>query len=118
MAMKLPALPTQGPMRVPAGTTGRLAIAVFRIVANPAGERVSPAMSGTTPERSRILPSASTMPGFSRPAGPKRTSFIGVSLDVTGFHRGSAKGGTGYCVGRASEATGAHTLHSTEDGSG
>src|SRR5262249_27367529 len=35
-----------------------------------------PAISGTTFERSRMPPLESMIPGFSRPRGPKRTSFM------------------------------------------
>ena len=77
--MKWRVSPTQGPSRVPAFTSGSLERSVFLILARPFGESVSPAMSGTIFDRSRILPLSSTMPGFSRPGAPKRTSFMNVS---------------------------------------
>ena len=46
------------------------------------GESASPAMSGTTPERSRMRPSLSIMPGFSLPGAPKRTSFMRSVLSL------------------------------------
>src|SRR6266851_2586666 len=79
MAMKLPTRPTQGPMRGLPLTTGSLPAAAFLILARPDGDSASPARSGTTLERSRIRPSASRIPGFSRPGGPKRNSFMTIS---------------------------------------
>src|SRR5215472_17039288 len=80
MAMKLPTRPTHGPMRGLPLTIGSLPPAAFLILARPFGDRASPARSGTTFERSRIWPSASMIPGFSRPGRPKRRSFMSVSL--------------------------------------
>jgi hypothetical protein len=57
-------------MRGLPGTTFSFLMSTFLILAKPLDESVSPEMSGTMWERSRILPSVSTMPGFSRPAGP------------------------------------------------
>src|SRR3954454_16028842 len=74
--MKWRVPPTQGPSRVPDFTAGSLEMSAFLIFASPRGESVSPAMSGTTFDRSRILPWPSMMPGFSRPGAPKRTSFM------------------------------------------
>src|SRR3954465_2376747 len=74
--MKWRVPPTQGPSRVPDFTAGSLEMSAFLIFARPRGESVSPAMSGTTFDRSRILPFLSMMPGFSRPGAPKRTSFM------------------------------------------
>src|ERR1700716_1767186 len=76
MAMKLPTRPTQGPIRGLPFTTGSRPRAAFLILARPLGDKVSPERSGTTLERSRMCPSASMMPGFSRPGAPKRTSFM------------------------------------------
>ena len=56
---------------------GNLSMLAFLIFARPAGESASPSMSFTIFDRSRILPFLSTIPGFSRPAEPKRTSFMG-----------------------------------------
>src|SRR5580692_12496154 len=80
MAMKLPTFPTQGPMRGLPLTIGSLPAAAFLILARPRGESASPERSGTTLDRSRMRPSASRIPGFSRPGGPKRKSFMGVPL--------------------------------------
>src|SRR6266699_5464610 len=76
MAMRLPTPPTQGPRRGLLRTSGSLSIAALRILASPLGESASPAISGTTFERSRMRPFESRIPGFSRPLGPKRTSFM------------------------------------------
>src|SRR5436190_20979992 len=78
MAMKLPTLPTHDPMRVPAFMVGKSFLFALRILASPFGASPSPAMSGTTLERSRMRPLSSMMPGFSRPGAPKRTSFMDV----------------------------------------
>ena len=68
--MKLRTLPMQAPSRgLPATTLSRLRLA-FLILARPPAASISPSMSFTTRERSRILPSASMMPGFSRPGAP------------------------------------------------
>ena len=80
--MKLPTPATQAPSRGLPLTSGSLSIGALRILASPLGESASPAMSGTTFERSRMRPLVSTMPGFSRPRGPKRTSFMEHSLLV------------------------------------
>src|SRR5262249_8982750 len=86
MAMKLPTWPTQAPMRGLPLTTGSLpAAAGLLILARPPGESASPAISGTTLERSRIRPSTSSIPGFSRPRGPKRKSFMTISSGVFGL---------------------------------
>ena len=74
--MRLPTPPTQGPSRGLPRTSGSLSIAALRILASPLGESASPAISGTTFERSRMRPFESRIPGFSRPLGPKRTSFM------------------------------------------
>ena len=60
-------LPTQAPRRGLPRTSGSLSIGALRILASPLGDSASPAMSGTTCERSRIAPLASMIPGFSRP---------------------------------------------------
>src|SRR4051794_1259716 len=74
--MKWRVPPTGAPSRVPDFTADSLEMSAFLIFARPRGESVSPAMSGTIFDRSRILPSLSMMPGFSRPGAPKRTSFM------------------------------------------
>ncbi len=68
--MKLPTLPTQGPSRGLPRTTGSAASLALRILASPFGDSASPAMSGTIFDRSRMRPSAPTIPGFSRPGWP------------------------------------------------
>src|SRR5215207_807901 len=75
--MKWPTLPTHGPIRTPAGAAGREAGSMPRNLARLWAESASPLISGTCSERSRIWPLALTRPGFSWPADPKRTSFIG-----------------------------------------
>src|SRR5262245_10628784 len=95
MAMKLPTPATQAPRRGLPLTSGSLSIGALRILARLLGDSPSPARSGTTLERSRMRPLASMIPGFSRPFGPKRTSFMGRSLhrgwcaDVAGFDHAS-----------------------------
>src|SRR6056297_1203481 len=65
-------------------------------------ETVSPAKSSTMPERSRTVPSSSSIPGFSAPFGPQRSSFIGVPplLLRSEFQHeaGCAAGGVGPAV--------------------
>src|SRR5712691_7339446 len=80
MAMKCRVPPTGGPSRGLPETRGSFSILAFLILARPAAESVSPEMSGTIFDRLRMWPSLSTMPGFSRPGGPKRTSFMGGPL--------------------------------------
>src|SRR5262249_31375335 len=87
MAMKLPTPATHAPMRGLPFTSGSLSIGDLRILARLLGDGAAPAKSGITLERSRMPPLASMIPGFSRPCGPKRTSFMGRSL-----HRG------GWCA--------------------
>src|SRR5712691_3666264 len=82
MAMKLPTAPTQAPSRGLPFTSGSLSTAALRILASPLGESASPSISGTSLERSRMRPLSSMIPGFSRPSGPKRTSFMAHSLPM------------------------------------
>src|SRR5262249_2920451 len=84
MAMKLPTPVTHAPMRGLPFTSGSLSIGDLRIFARLLGDSASPAKSGITLERSRMPPLASMIPGFSRPCGPKRTSFMGRSLHQGG----------------------------------
>src|SRR3954469_1179942 len=77
MAMKFDGRVTQGPIRGLPFTSGSLSRLAFLILARPAGDSASPSMSFTTLDRSRILPFLSMIPGFSLPAVPKRTSFMG-----------------------------------------
>src|SRR4051795_10768084 len=77
MAMKFDGRVTQGPIRGLPFTSGSLSRLAFLILARPAGDSASPLMSFTILDRSRILPFLSMIPGFSLPAAPKRTSFMG-----------------------------------------
>src|SRR3954451_10380259 len=92
MAMKLPTRPTQGPIRGLPFTTGSRPRAAFLILASPLGDKASPERSGTILERSRMCPSASMMPGFSRPGAPKRTSFMDQISSLRIFRVGCSKG--------------------------
>ena len=74
--MKLPTSPTHGPSRGVPRTSGSFSGLSLRNLVSPLGDKAGPAISGTTLERSRTRPWASSMPGFSRPGAPKRTSFI------------------------------------------
>src|SRR5262249_51873205 len=74
--MRLPTAPTQGPSRGLPRTSGNFSIAALRILASPLGASVSPVISGTAFGRWRLRPWESMIPGFSRPLGPKRTSFM------------------------------------------
>src|SRR4051812_31335325 len=77
-AMNLPTLATGGPRRGLPSTTGSAlrarAASSFRL----AGDSLSPSISSILPERSRILPSASSPPGRSWPDGPWRSSFMSL----------------------------------------
>src|SRR5690606_18916809 len=76
MAMKFRTPPTQAPRRARFGAAGKDSGFTFLIFAIAPAASVAGVMSATTPERSRNTPAWSMMPGFSRPFGPKRTSFI------------------------------------------
>src|SRR6188472_2274306 len=76
MQMNLPTLPTQGPMRGVPVTLGSDAESTLRSFARASGSSVSPAMSDTAPDKSRIAPVESRRPGLSCPAGPYLRSFI------------------------------------------
>ena len=78
--MKFDGRATQAPSRGLPLTSGSLSMLAFLILARPAGDSASASMSFTTFDRSRILPFLSMIPGFSLPAGPKRTSFMGAPL--------------------------------------
>src|SRR5258707_6074697 len=82
MAMKFDGRVTQGPIRGLPFTSGSLSMLAFLILLRPAGDSASPLMSFTTLDRSRILPFLSIIPGFSLPAVPKRTSFMGSPPSV------------------------------------
>src|SRR6188768_1087353 len=81
MAMNLPTPLTQAPRRAPPGAFGSLAVSSAAIFFRDSGDSVAPAMSGTTPEMSAMLPSASARPGRSAPAEPNRTSFKWLSRE-------------------------------------
>src|SRR5689334_13640567 len=82
MAMKLRTLPTGAPRRTPFGAAGSDLGSTFFKAARLEGESVSPVMSFTWPDRSRMVPSVSQRPGFSAPGAPKRTSFMGFHSGV------------------------------------
>src|SRR6266404_7857678 len=92
MAMRLPTSPTQGPRRGLPRTSGSFSIAALRTLASPLGESASPAISGTTFERSRMRPFESMIPGFSPPLGPKRTSFMDSPWGLIAVWHGSVPG--------------------------
>src|SRR4051794_35997109 len=76
MQMKFIGRGTQGPMRAPCATAGRLAGSSPRSRCSPARDSVSPSNSRTVPDRSRIVPSGPSSAGFSAPGAPTRSSFI------------------------------------------
>src|SRR6187399_919571 len=88
MAMNLPTPPTQAPSRTPAEALGSLAVSSAASFFSESGDRAAPARSGTTPDRSAMLPSASTRPGRPAPTEPKRTSFKTVSRNLRGRQTG------------------------------
>src|SRR6187397_785996 len=88
MAMNLPTPPTQAPSRAPACALGSLAASRPAIFFNDSGESAEPARSGTMPDRSAMLPSASARPGRSAPTEPKRTSFKSLSRNSCGRQAG------------------------------
>src|SRR4029079_693663 len=91
MAMNLPTPDTQAPSREPALARGSLLASSERSFARDSGDNAVPAPSGITPERSAMPPSASTRPGRSAPAEPKRTSFKRLSPgDLCGRQAGRA----------------------------
>lgn len=68
--------------RVSAGTTGSAERSAARIAAKPSSESTAPAISGTRPDRSRIVPSSNRMPGFFALPGYGRRSFIPFPSDI------------------------------------
>src|SRR3974390_1927286 len=78
MAMKFCTRPMHGPTRGRPGAGLRRERLAFLIFVKPPEASISPSMSFTMRERSRILPSSPIMPGFSFPGAPYRTSFIFV----------------------------------------
>src|SRR5262245_60391682 len=91
MAMNLPTPATQAPSRAPPGALGSLETSSEPIFFSDSGERAAPARSGTTPEMSAMLPSASARPGRSAPTEPKRTSFKWLSRERRLSGRGQAR---------------------------
>src|SRR6516165_7131195 len=118
MAMKLPTPPTQAPRRGLPRTSGSLSTAVLRILAMPLGDSASAAISGTTFERSRMPPLESMIPGFSRPRGPKRTSFMdspqagGQLASGGGDHASGGRDGQGGARSRGQD--GVRTISGSE----
>src|SRR5688572_21260959 len=84
MAMKLRTPATGAPRRTPLGAAGSDLGSIFLSAARLDGESVSPLMSFTWPDRSRMVPSVSQRPGFSAPGAPKRTSFMGFHSKFVG----------------------------------
>ena len=79
MAMKLPVAERQEPIRAPLRTAGSFSGLALRILPMAPAAIVAGERSETTLLRSRITPFLSRMPGFSRPFGPKRNSFMSKS---------------------------------------
>src|SRR5512147_2146262 len=63
-------------MRPGLSTSGRVDRSSERRRSRPLGVNVFAVMSASSPERSRILPSASRIAGFSAPFAPYRISFM------------------------------------------
>ena len=78
--MNFPTCPTQAPIRVLVGTIGNCVWSTSRSRASVSSPSSGPDTSLMIPVRSRILSSASRMPGFSIPKGPNRKSFIFFSF--------------------------------------
>src|SRR5690242_7864520 len=76
MQTNLPTRPTQGPIRGVPFTRGNDVGSSWLNRVIEAGSNASPAMSGTTPDRSRIAPVESRSPGFSCPAEPYLRSLM------------------------------------------
>src|SRR5258708_32125959 len=74
--MTLPTPATGGPILVPESTSGSASSGISRSLASPAELSVSPAMSCTCADRSRIAPDASSSAGRSLPGSPTRISFM------------------------------------------
>ena len=70
MQTNLPTLPTQGPMRSSPEANGNWLGSSAASFFKESGCNTLPAMSGTWALKSRIFPSLSKRPGFSRPFGP------------------------------------------------
>ena len=85
-------LPTHGPRRTAPRRSGNFFGSALRTFVKPLGDSVSPAISGTIFDRSRILPSASMMPGFSRRGGPKERVSQDSPLGENGQTRISLRG--------------------------
>src|SRR4026209_2513267 len=76
MAMSLLGLAIGEPRRGLPDSFGKLCTSMARSFACPSGLKAPASMSLTTPDKSRIAPLPSRMPGFSLPASPYRTSLI------------------------------------------
>ncbi len=70
IATNLPLPATQAPIRGLPFTSGSRFVSSLRRAESAASDSVAGSMSFTLRDRSRSLPSASTRPGFSLPAGP------------------------------------------------
>src|SRR5262252_9784849 len=76
MQMSLPTPPTHAPIRTSPSTRGRELKSIAPSCCSDPLPSVAPVMSGTTSDKFRIVPFASSTPGFSRPCTPYRSSFI------------------------------------------
>jgi hypothetical protein len=79
MQTNFPTDPTHGPIRGVPSTSGSRLASIMLNFFNDSGDSASRAISATTPLKSRIFPTASTIPGRSVPAFPNRTSFTILS---------------------------------------
>src|SRR6185437_3388920 len=77
MQTKLSGRTTQEPMRGWPSIFGSDFASRPASFLRPAGEMASPSMSRTAPDRSRRLPSAASIAGFSAPGAPTRSNFMG-----------------------------------------
>src|SRR6266545_4258191 len=87
MAMNFDGIATHAPRRGRPFTSGSFLGSSLPSSFSFAGASVSVPMSLTLRDRSRSLPSASMRPGFSLPAGPKRTSFMLFSSNSVCLYR-------------------------------
>src|SRR5687767_13774403 len=87
--MNFPTPATHGPIRGVPSTFGSVPGSSCRSRASDSGSSTSPPTSAMTPERSRIVPLPSSMPGFSCPGAPYLSSFIFV-LEMHSIRRPAA----------------------------
>src|SRR5208282_1982026 len=76
---------THGPNRGVPSARGKVSVRKAARRARPAGEMPVPSISLRCPDKSRMLPSASSNPGLSWPAGPNRNSFMDSSFAYGSF---------------------------------